>query len=379
MFPTVPASLPPDNSTATTGSIQVYIGTYTGEKSRGIYRFRLDLESGSVSPVKLAAETTNPSFLAAGPGGRFVYAVSEVSNFDGRPSGGVAAYAVSPEDGTLALLNRQPSGGRGPCFVSVSPDGRCVLTANYGSGSVACLPVGSDGSLQPPASTVQHSGSSVHPTRQKGPHAHSIYPDPTGRFALACDLGLDQVLVYRLDSTTGTLAPHAPPFARVSPGAGPRHLAFHPNGRFVYVANEMGNTVTAFTWDSAAGRLDALQTVTTLPDGFDAVSYVAEVRVHPSGQFLYVSNRGHDSLALFRIDPETGRLTSSGHTPTGGKTPRHFNIDPTGRWLIAANQDSDILTLFRIDPSTGALAARQTLAVGRPACVLFLPLLPVRE
>ncbi len=372
MFPDAPPSLSSD-AAATSSAVHVYVGTYTGDNSRGIYRFRFDLESGAVSPVELAAETTNPSFLASGPGGRFVYAVSEVSDFAGKKSGGVASFAVGPEDGGLTLINTQPSGGRGPCFVAVSPDGGAVLAANYSGGSVAALPAGADGRLAPPASVIQHAGSSVDRQRQKGPHAHSINVDPSGRFALAADLGLDKILVYRLDSAAGTLTPHDPPSAALPPGSGPRHLAFSPDGRFAYVCNEMGNSVTAFSWDAAAGVLRDFQTVSTLPAGFEGENTTAEVRVHPSGLFLYVSNRGDDSLAIFRVDPASGRLAIIGHESTQGEVPRGFNIDPSGSWLLAANQNSDSLVLFRIDSETGALESRGAVRIGKPVCVLFLP------
>jgi 6-phosphogluconolactonase len=242
--------------------------------------------------------------------------------------------------------------------------------ANYGGGSVACLPINDDGSLRPATGFVQHQGSSVNPQRQKEPHAHSINLDSSGRYALAADLGLDRVLIYRLDN--GRLIPAAEPFASVAPGAGPRHLALHPNGRYAYVINELGNTVTAFDLDSRSGALKEIQAISTLPGGFGGQSYTAEVVVHPNGKFLYGSNRGHDSLAIFRLDPESGKMTPAGHRPTQGKFPRNFAIDPSGAFLLAANQESDSVVVFRIDPGTGALTPTgQTLDIGKPVCVRF--------
>jgi 6-phosphogluconolactonase len=271
-------------------------------------------------------------------------------------------------------LNHQSSGGTGPCHLAVDQTGKCLLTANYGSGSIAALPIGADGSLGEPGSVIQHHGSSVNPQRQAGPHAHFITPDPANRFALACDLGLDQVLVYRLDPAKAGLVANDPPFAAVKPGSGPRHLVFHPAGRFVFLINEMSSTVTTFAYDPERGALKEVQTISTLPEGFAAKSSCAEVQVHPSGDFVYGSNRGHDSIAVFSMDRASGKLTSLGHQSTHGKTPRHFAIDPTGRWLLAENQESDNLVVFRVDPKTGRLSgAGQSVAVGSPVCVVFLP------
>lgn len=365
------ASTPAD---AVSAPIAVYVGTYTKKKSKGIYLFRLDPTSGSLTPRGLAAETTNPSFLALHPNCRYLYAVSEISDFGGKKSGGVSSFSIDDTTGYLTRLNQQPSGGVGPCYVTVDPAGRNVLVANYSSGSVAALPVDDDGKLREPSATIQHTGSSIDPKRQTKPHAHSINLDPSGRIALAVDLGIDKVMLYRLDSDSGTLTPHDPESASIKPGGGARHLAFHPNGRFAYVNHEMGDAVTAFAWDADLGTLTPLGTVSTLPAGFTGDSTTAEVLVHPSGRFLYVSNRGHDSLAIFRIDPESGTLTPIGHEPTQGKTPRGFAIDPTGRYLIVANQESDNLVVFRIDAETGKLEATgPPHSVGTPVCVRFMP------
>lgn len=351
----------------------VYIGTYTGGKSRGIYLLTLDLSTGRLKNLGVVAELKNPSFLALHPSGNFLYAVSEVETTGGKRTGGVRAYAIDRSTGRLKLLNGQISGGRGPCHLVVDHSGRAVLVANYSSGSVASIPLGEDGRLLKPASIIQHKGSSVNPRRQKGPHGHSINVDPGNHFAVAADLGLDQLLVYRFDTRTGKLTPNQPPFARVAPGSGPRHFAFHPTGKFAYVINEMKSTVTAFRYDGQKGILTALQTLSTLPKNFRGNNSTAEVQVHPSGRFLYGSNRGHNSIAIFAIDQKTGRLTPRGHQPTGGKTPRNFGIDPTGRYLLAANQQSDNIVVFRIDRKTGQLKPTgQSLTIPNPVCVKFL-------
>jgi 6-phosphogluconolactonase len=350
----------------------VYVGTYTGKVSKGIYTLTLDLSAGKLSDPQLAAETTSPSFLAVHPSNKFLYAVNEVPTFNDQKTGSVTAFSIAP-DGKLTPLNAQPSAGTGPCHISLDNAGKFALVANYGGGSVAVLPIASDGKLQPPVSSIQHAGSSVNPRRQKEPHAHSINLDARNRFAFAADLGLDKILVYGFDARTGKLSPNDPPHAAVAPGSGPRHFAFHPGGRFAFTNNELTSTVTAFTYDPERGALTEIHTVTTLP-GETKGNSTAEIVVHPTGKFLYVSNRGHDSIAAFSIDPRSGKLTPAGHAPTGGKTPRNFNIDPTGQYLVAANQSSDSLTVFRINGETGALtSAGSTATVGSPVCVRFLP------
>jgi 6-phosphogluconolactonase len=255
----------------------------------------------------------------------------------------------------------------------VDSQGKNVLVANYGGGTSAVLPIQPDGRLAAPSSIIQHSGSSVNPERQEGPHAHSINLDAGNRFAFTADLGLDKVLIYRFDGAKGTLAPNAPPSVSTAPGAGPRHFAFHPSGRYAYVINELDSTVTAFRYDGQSGTLTTLQAISTLPAGFSGDTTTAEVQVHPSGRFLYGSNRGHDSIAMFAIDPDTGRLTALGHQPTGGKTPRNFGIDPTGAYLLAANQDSDNLVLFRIEETGRLTSTGQAIQVPKPVCVKMIP------
>ena len=357
------------------GSQLVFLGTYTrGGKSEGIYVCRLDLATGELKDLKLAAKTKNPSFLAVHPGGKYLYSVSEIADFEGGKTGAVSSFSIDAKSGELKFLNKQPSGGGGPCHLVVDQAGRNVLVANYGGGSVNVLPVSPAGKLGDPTGFVQHKGSSVNPRRQKGPHAHSINLDVKGNFAFAADLGLDKVLVYRFDGARGTLAPNKVPSVSVAPGSGPRHFAFRPDGRFAYVINEMVSTVTAFAYDSKAGVLSPIQTVTTLPADYTGKgNSTAEVQVSPDGRLLFGSNRGHDSIAIFRIDENTGRLTSQGHQATGGSTPRNFGVDPTGRFLLAANQNSGTVVVFRIGKE-GLSRTGSMLEVPRPVCVKFLPL-----
>jgi 6-phosphogluconolactonase len=336
-----------------------YIGTYTGKqsKSKGIYAFRFDASTGKLTPLGLAAEGNSPSFLAIHPNRRFLYSANETNNFGGQPTGAISAFSIDRNTGKLTFLNEVSSRGAGPCHVSVDHTGKNVLLANYDSGSVAVLPVNENGSLRDASAFVQHKGSSVNKERQEAPHAHCIFTSPDNRFALAADLGLDHVLVYHFDPARGSLAPNDPPYAETPPGAGPRHFAFHPNGKYVYVINEIQCTLSTFAYDPSHGALRLKDTVSTLPKGYNVTSNdsTAEIRVHPSGKFVYGSNRGHDSIAVFAIDSAEGTVSPVEIVSTQGKTPRGFAIDPTGSYLIAANQDSDTLVVFHIDPKTGRL------------------------
>lgn len=354
----------------------VYFGTYTGAKSKGIYVSRFDADTGKLAPAQLAAETPSPSFLAVHPRNRFLYAVNEVSKYDGKAAGSVSAFSIDAASGKLELLNAQSSGGPGPCHLVVDKAGRHVLVANYGGGSVEVLPITKGGSLEPASSFVQHAGSSVNQSRQKAPHAHGIYLDGRNRFAYVPDLGLDQVLIYRFDPRKGTLTANVPPFGAVKAGSGPRHFALHPSGEFAYVINETVCTVTAFRCDSKTGALAPAETISTLPPGETVKGgySTAELFIHPSGKFLYGSNRGHDSIAVYSIDQKSGKLSYLENVSTKGKTPRSFGVDPTGRWLLAANQSSDNVFVFRIDLVTGRLSATgQSIEVGAPVSVSFVP------
>lgn len=354
----------------------VFLGTSTGPKSKGIYRCTMDLTTGRLGEPELAAEVANPSFLAIHPSRRFLYAVGEMEQFGGKKGGAVSAFRLDPKTGKLALLNQASSGGAGPCHLVVDRAGKHVLVANYGGGSAAVLAVGEDGKLGQQTEFVQHQGSSVDKSRQEGPHAHSINLDAANRFAFVADLGLDRVMVYRYNADKGTLIPseHGP--ANVVPCSGPRHFAFHPDGKHAYVINEMALTITAFSYDPENGVLKAVQTVSTLPEGTpkDKSFSTAEVQVHPSGRFVYGSNRGHNSIAIFSVKPKTGELTPAGHQAENIKTPRNFGIDPTGSFLLVANQDGDSLNVYRIHPKTGALEPTgQTVKVPMPVCVKFVP------
>jgi 6-phosphogluconolactonase len=345
---------------------------FVGSGKKDIEAFRFDTATGALTSLGQAAAMARPSFLAIAPNHRFLYAISE----GGRPAdSSVSAFSIDPALGKLTLLNSQPAGGgSGPCHVEVDASGKNALIANYGSGSVAVFPLTASGELGPASAFVQDSGSSVNHDRQEGPHAHCIVTDPRDRFAFVCDLGLDKVLVFEFDAAKGTLTPASPAFVSVAPGSGPRHIAFHPNGRWAYVINEMASTITGFAYDAAHGRLREIQTESTLPKDFSGRNTCAEVAIHPSGKFVYGSNRGDDSIAVFTCDPSTGRLALAQRVSTGGKTPRQFEIDPTGNWLIAANQDSDTVVVFRIDSSTGQLQpVGAPVPSGNPQCVKFLP------
>lgn len=348
---------------------RVYIGTYTGGISEGIYVAELDASTGALSEPQLAAAMENPSFLALHPTLPFIYAVGE-----GGTGGAIAAFRIAG-DGTLTPAGSQSAMGNGPCHVAVSPSGKCAAVANYGSGSVALFPVAPDGALADASAVIQHKGSGPNPDRQKGPHAHAVYFGDDGRYLYVADLGIDTVMIYRVDEEAGTLEPHDPPHASLDPGAGPRHVAFHPSGRSAYVVNEMGNTVTAFSHDASNGSFTTLETLPTLPDDFQEQNTTAEIEVHPSGRFLYASNRGHDSIVAYAIDPDTRRLRLLGHTPTGGRTPRNFATTPDGRYLLAANQQSDSVVVFTVDVDSGHLEAiGGPVTVGAPVCIVYMPM-----
>ncbi len=355
----------------------LYIGTYTtgASTSKGIYAARLNTKTGQLSAPELAAEMVSPSYLAASPTKPVLYAISETNNFGGQQGagGGVAAFTMG-KNGKLTKLNEEQSGGSGPAFVSVDNTGSRVYVANYGSGSVASFPVDSNGKLKPIASKIQHEGSSVNPTRQNKPHAHSINPDPGNTFAVATDLGLDKILVYRVDPKTAALVANDPPFAATKPGSGPRHLTFSPNGKFAYVADELASSVTVYSWDAAKGTLTEVQSISMLPEGFTGNNTAADIHVHPSGKFVYASNRGADSIVIYSADPQSGTLTLVGHESTQGKTPRNFSLDPTGGYLLAANQQSDSVVVFSIDKTTGKLTPTgATMHIAAPVCVRFAP------
>ena len=351
----------------------VYFGTYTGKGSKGIYACRFRPATGKLTPPELAAETVSPSFLAVDPAQRFLFAANEIGDYQNAKSGSVSSFSIDRRTGKLSALNTVASRGADPCHLTVDKAGKHVLVANYTGGSVAVLPVRTDGMLGESSDFVQHLGSSVDPERQKEPHAHDVVLTPDNRFAVVADLGLDKLLVYRYDFEKGKLSANDPPSGAVKPGSGPRHFALHPNGRWAYVIGEMANTVTAFDWDGDKGSFHELQSVSTLPKDFKGENTTAELVVHPKGRYLYGSNRGHDSIAVYAIDPAKGMLTQIEDVSTLGKEPRNFALDPTGAYLFAANQNSNTVVVFRVNPSNGRLTPTgEKVEVVSPVCVTFV-------
>ena len=354
----------------------VFVGTYTehqGSESKGIYIYRMDPSSGELFLERAVEGIPNPSYLDFHPRLNFVYAVNELQDFAGETGGGVSALSIDSD--TAALLNRQPSHGTDPCHISLEGTGRFALVANYSSGSAAMFPIQADGRLGPATDIVQHSGSSVHPERQAGPHAHCILPDPTNRFAIVVDLGLDKFLVYEMDLERGRLSKHAE--VKVQAGTGPRHLIFHPGGKFAYLLNELSATLIGYRYDAETGSFEELQTVPALPDDFAGENLCAAIKISPDGKFIYASNRGHDSIVCFQIDANTGLLTYRSHAPTGGKEPRDFAIDPSGHFLLAANQKSNTIVVFKIDAKSGDLTRTgHEVEISMPVCLKFVSLRP---
>lgn len=354
----------------------LYVGTYTNTKaaSKGIYVYRYNASSGELTSLGVAAETPNPSYLAVDPTHKFLYAVNELQQYQGEKSGAVTAFSIDRRTGKLTKLNEVASRGEDPCYISLDKTGKYVLVANYTSGNIAVFPVQKDGSLGEASAFVQHHGSGPNKDRQEGPHAHFIRTSADNRFAIVSDLGLDKLLVYRFDAANGSLTPNNPPAADLPPGSGPRHVAFAPNNKFAYSVNELKSTVTAFTFDAAAGVLKAFQTVSTLPKDFTGENDGAEIHVDPRGKFLYSSNRGHDSIAQFSIDQKTGSVTLVHTFSILGKTPRDFELDPAGTHLLAAGQDSNNIVVFSVDPASGELRPTgQSVAVPSPVSLTFVP------
>jgi 6-phosphogluconolactonase len=353
----------------------LYVGTYTDHGSKGIYAYQFDSSSGKLTSTGLVAESPAPSFLAIARGGKFLYAVNELQKYNGQPTGAVSAFAIQ-SDHKLTLLNQLASRGADPAHIVLDRTGKYALVANYTGGSVAVFPLLKDGRLGEASSFVQHKGHSVNPERQEGPHAHAIAMSPDNRFAAVADLGLDELLVYRFNAAKGTLGAN-PRIVKVSPGAGPRHIVFSANGKFLYAINEMQSTVGAYSYDAAHGSLHELQTaISTLPKSFTGSSTAAEIEIDPSGKFLYASNRAvteDGAIAVFAIDTAKGTLTPVETDSTAGKTPRNFVIDPTGSWLLAANQDSNNIVVFSIDRQTGHLKPTgESAQLSSPVCLRFV-------
>jgi len=357
-----------------------FVGAYTRTTGKGIQAWRFKPSTGDLTPLGIVAETPDPSWLIAHPSGRFLYAVNEMPLYNGLNTGAVSAFARGSAPGQLTPLNRVLSGGLNPSHLAMDPGGRWLIVANYGSatdtaGAVAVFGIQTDGSLEEkPHTLIQHTGKGTHPTRQMAAHAHAVVLSPKARFLLVPDLGANRVVMYRWDGKAGSLTPAGDPFVDGPvAGAGPRHAAFSRDGRFAYVNHELNSTATSYRFDEETGRLLPLATVSTLPRGFAEQNSTSEIELHPNGRFLYIANRGHNSIAVFRID-EGGMLSVIGHTPTGGMTPRSFKIDPSGAYMMIANQRSDSVNVLRIDPRSGLLTPTdKVLDMPTPACVLFLP------
>jgi len=350
---------------AAAADLTVYFGTHTAGPGKGFSVSHFDTVTGALSKPAFLLETPAPAYFVIAPGGRRLYSCNS--------TGFVSAYSINPASAQLKLINQKPSGGGDPSYISLDRTGHYVFVANYDGGNIAVWALETDGSLGERTAFVQHTGSSVNPQRQSHAFAHSIRVDPTNRFALVADLGLDKLFVYKFNVKDGSLTPNDPPFVKAAPGAGPRHVVFHPNGRWVYLITEMGNTIMLFDWDARRGALSEVQTVSTLPKGFQGNSTCAEIQVHPSGKFVYASNRGRDSIAVFSVDAKTGRLTLIQDVPSGGKMPRNFDMDPTAHWLLVTNHDSNIAMVFGIDQETGKLTpAGQPVDVPSPYCPRFL-------
>ncbi len=351
--------------------VRVYFGSGTTSEGEGIFSSLLDLNTGKLSEPSLAAEAVRPGYIALHPDGTHLYSIGNPGGYTGSRSGSVCAFKIDPKTGALEFLNTQTSQGTGPCFITVDPSGRTVLVAYYQSGSCATFPLETDGSLKAASSFHQHAGSSLHPTRQTAPHPHAIVLDAAGRYAFVPDLGLDQILIYTFDAATGALTPHNPPFVTIKPGSGPRHLVFHPSGKWAYASLELTSEAAAFHYDSKSGTLVEFQTISALPNDFSGANTTAGVCTTPDGRFLYISNRGHNSIAQFSIDPDSGRLTSSGNQSTQTLLPRGIQIDPSGRVLVATDKKSGSVSAFKIDRNTGQLTPSGSIHIPKAGSPLF--------
>jgi 6-phosphogluconolactonase len=352
----------------------VFFGTHSVGPQKGISVAHFNSETGILTKPELIVEAPAPAYFIIHPNGKYLYACNSNDFAKGYTGQTISAYSIDSKNGKLTFLNQQQSGGADPSYICMDASQRFVLVANYKGSSVTVIAIKRDGRLGKITANIIHTGRSVDSLRQTQPYAHSIRPDPTNRFALVADLGLDKLFIYRFNSKTGSLTPHNPPFVSVSPGSGPRHTAFHPNGKFVYLINEMASTIVTYSWDSASGKLTELQTTSTLPSGYMGKNACAEIEVHPNGRFLYASNRGHESLAVFEIDQSTGKISFLEFIPTQGKSPRNFEFDPTHKWLIVTNHGSDNAMVFKVDEKTGHLTpSGHPVPITYPFSVRFLP------
>ncbi len=372
LFAADPAAAPANKS------FRVYIGTYTSPTgSKGIYRCEFDAATGRLTEPKPAAEIVNPTFLAVHPTQKMLYAIAETNRFEGAPGGGIVGYSIDSATGDLKLSKKLPTLG-GPCHLAIHPRGLSVLVANYASASenIFGLDPGTTELTELGQQYQTHTGSSINKQRQESPHSHCATFDPAGKFAFVCDLGTDQIRTIACNADGPDFTLHVDnPVTPIAPGSGPRHLAFAPDGKHAYVICELSNTIVTFDYDAELGKLTPTQTITTLPDGWKGDGGTAEIVVHPNGRFVYGSNRGHDSIAIFTVDAKTGQLAAAGHATAGIKWPRHFTLDPTGRWLLVANQYGNDVIVFAVDEKTGALTATDSrIKVPAPVCVVFTPM-----
>lgn len=353
----------------------LYIGTYTNKTSEGIYVYKFNSVTGELKKLHTVKNVVQPSFLTIDAAGKYLYAVNETEEYEGKKSGAVSAFAIDRKTGDLKFLNKQPSLGGAPCHISVSDNGKFALVANYLGGNISVFPIEASGKLGTSIDLQQHSGSGPNKNRQEAAHAHSINLDAKNKYAIACDLGIDKVFIYEFDAKNGKLKPNPNQSVyQTKPGAGPRHFAFHPNSEFAFVINELDTTISSLRFDEKKGTLTEIQTIPTLPENFKGANTCADIHVSPSGKFLYGTNRGHDSLVVYEIDEKTGKLNFVEHTPTGGKTPRNFTIAPNGKYLLAANQNSDSIVVFSIDENNGKLTQTENRAeVSMPVCLQLIP------
>jgi 6-phosphogluconolactonase len=353
----------------------LYVGTYTQPQSsaKGIYAYRLDPKTGKLADLGLMAETPNPTFLALHPSGKYLYAVNEVNSFEGKTAGSVTAYAIDRATGKLTQLNQVSTGGPGPCHLIVDATGKTLLVANYAGGSFASFPIMPDGKLGEATSFIQDHGSSVDKARQGEPHAHSVNLPKSNKFMLGADLGTDKVMIFKMDAANAKITPSDPPSASVKPGSGPRHMVIAPDQKHVYVVNEMASAVTTFEFDAATAAMKEVDMVSTLPADFKGQSTCAEIEMDPRGRFVYASNRGHNSIAVFAVDGKTGKLTLIQNQSSGGAIPRGFILDPAGNWLVAGNQNSNSFGVFKVNRQTGKLSATgDQFGLGAPVTFVFL-------
>jgi 6-phosphogluconolactonase len=352
-------------------NVQIWIGTYSQRGSAGIYSLRMNPETGALDAPTVAAKADNPSFLALRPDRKTMYAVNETGRFEGKPVGAVVSFEVDAKAGTLKELNRQPTGGAAPCHLNVDPSGKCLVVANYVDGNAAAFPIAADGKLEPMSQLVKHEGHGPNAGRQKSPHAHGVTYSPAGDIVFVPDLGIDKIMAYKLDTAKGSLSPLGSATGSVEPGSGPRHIKFNPAGTFAYSINEIVATVSQFSWDAAGSELKLLRSVPSLPAAVPG-NTSAELAIHPSGKFLYASNRGHDSIAVFTLDEKSGEPKLIQNFPSGGRAPRCFALDPSGKFLLAANQETDNIVVLKIDGESGKLSDTSfSTKIPAPVCVLF--------